>query len=639
MSPVSEYLQDKSLRTRLIFACLGVSAFVSIIYVLVSYRLTAELVTKTELSAMELQLAHIHAELLREPDLLSSDGNQHAISWVAEEHDNEPFYLEVTALNTNQSTQWHTSQKLKQNEIEELLRAISLTKPEQSGVVDLEQFSYLWFQYSGSQFQIKLIKATTALDLTMVYVAKRLSFVSVIVLWLATWLALTMSSIIAKRVQFKNDQLARIATHDVLTGLPNRLYLEESLEQDLGGIQKSVNQHTQGCLLVIDLDKFKEVNDSFGHSSGDFLLKEVAKRLSQSMQNKELLVRAGGDEFIIWALGATIIDAQSLAQRIVAICNKSVLIHNLAVNIGASIGIAHFPSHANSSEELIINADTAMYKAKQHRFGWHLFDNVNTADYKNRLRLRADLSMALKLRQIKLYYQPKLALASREVTGVEALARWHHPTKGYLSPDHFIELIEQSGRIQEFGRYIISAAIEQLAMWREVGITTPIAVNLSPYNLLDPALVDFIKDQLAIHNVSADLLEFELTENATSLNIELIEAMIKAINDIGIVLAIDDFGTGMSSLSYIANLNVDVIKIDRTFVLDIVDNPKHKAIVSATITLSHFLECKMVAEGIEDEEQALLLESMGCEFGQGYLFSKPLPTEEMTAFLLSQTNS
>ncbi|WP_235314022.1 putative bifunctional diguanylate cyclase/phosphodiesterase [Paraglaciecola algarum] len=578
---------------------------------------------------MEKQLSFIHSELVHDQNNDINQPFQESVKWLIDKSENTGLYVNIIPLKTVTDKHWQLAKKISNTNLQELLAKLPDVSPNDFGEIKSGDNNYLWYRFSGSDFKILLITETTALDKAMVYVSKRLLLVSAIVLWLVIWLALAMSTQIIKRVESKNKQLAKMATHDSLTGLPNRLYLEEQLNQDLLNVSNQ-DIPMEGCLFMIDLDKFKEVNDSFGHSAGDFLLKEVAKRLTDLLTSNQLLVRVGGDEFIIWAPQLTIEDAQIVAKQLVKECDEPIMINKLAVNTGASIGIAHYPSQANTIEMLIVCADTAMYKAKQMHIGWHLFDELNIQDYKNRLSLRSELNDALLERQIKLHYQPKLALQTSDIVGVEALARWHHPQKGILSPFHFIELIEQSGRVQEFGRYIIRLAIEQLAQWKELGITMPIAVNLSPYNLLDLELVDFIQQLLNKYDVSANQLEIELTENETSLNIDIISVQLEKLSKIGVILAIDDFGTGMSSLAYIANLNVNVIKIDRAFIIDILTNRKHKAIVAATIRLSQALNCKMVAEGIEDEEQLLLLMKMGCEFGQGYYFSKPIPIQEMT---------
>ena len=633
MVQIAELTKDRSFRNRLILACISVALFVSVTYVVVSYRLTSELGVKTELNAMNLQARIIHNELASSGKSLDERAMELARILFAENQD-----LAVFVRVTGHDASWEYANKIPFSSVPELLNAISQQPQDSQGQVTTATGDFLWHDYQGQQYRVQLVQSNTALERTMSMVAKRLSIVSLIVFWIAIWLALTLSSFIAKRVQQKNDALAKIATHDTLTGLPNRLFLLDLLKRELGEAgdkpgPDTARQETEGCLFVIDLDKFKVVNDSFGHTAGDTLLVEVGRRLKSLLADSQVLVRMGGDEFIVWASGMQIDTAKALAEKMVEICNAPVMINHLAVQTGASIGIAHYPTHAGSGEMLIVSADTAMYKAKQQHSGAVIFDEPDSEKYKASLRLRTELAQALEREEFRLYYQPKVALATGEITGVEALSRWHHPTEGILPPGAFIGLIEDSGRIQEFGRYVIRHSIRQLAEWQKSGIHVPIAINLSPYNLLDPGLIDFISEQLNENGVEAQQLEIELTENETSLNINSIQQRLESLKQLGVLLAIDDFGTGMSSLAYIAELDVDIIKIDRTFIFDMHENHKHQAIVATALTLSKSFRSKVVAEGIENSEQAAMLVEMGCDYGQGYLYAKPVPSEQMTDML------
>ena len=635
MVQLSELTRDKSFRTRLILACLGVSLFVSVIYVVVSYRLTAELGVETGLQAMEKEANIILSELVSNNDGLAASAASVATMIYGGNEEEAGIFARVS----RDEGIWVYVRGLKASQADDFRQYLADHTDLARGMLEFGDEKFLYIHAERNGYKLDLIQTTTSLDLTMAMVAKRLSIVSVIVLWIAIWLALTLSSFIAKRVQQKNDALAKIATHDGLTGFPNRRFLDDLLETCIDNASSSPDSKDepvagQGCLFVIDLDKFKEVNDSFGHAAGDKLLVEIALRLHGTLSSNQVLVRVGGDEFIIWAPGLNIDEAKGLAKSLVEQCDAPVMINNLAINTGASIGIAHYPTHADSGESLIINADTAMYKAKQLRCGWMLFDESNAVDYKKQLRLRAELTGALEREEIKLYYQPKVSLKDGDIIGVEALARWHHPIDGILPPGAFIDLIEHSGRVQEFGRYIICQSIKQLAAWRSQQIKLPLALNLSPYNLLDPGLVDFIAGTLEQFDVPASLLEIELTESETSMNIESIQSRLDALKVLGVTLTIDDFGTGMSSLAYIANLNVNIIKIDRAFICDMLTNDKHLAIVSTALALSKSFGCKMVAEGIEDKAQAEKLLAMGCDYGQGYLFSKPVESNAITALYL-----
>jgi diguanylate cyclase (GGDEF)-like protein len=653
MPPLLELQRDKLFRLRLILVCLGVALFVSSIYVVVSYRLSSDLGIEAETVSLHRQTMLFHAELV-EADNEATQRLKHLIelTYLNDHVRTELLYVEVHG----DELDWSLNHNMTFSQITTLKEKI-VSKTQQSkrpsmvnGLEKVDGERFLWQMVEGQGYSIIMIEAASSVDAALSLIAKRLSITSFIVFWLALWLAITLSSWMSKRVQSKNDALAKLATYDSLTGLPNRLYLINMMQNIMPEtpaeyektnetpLETPLETPTRGCLFAIDLDKFKEVNDTFGHSSGDLLLREVSRKLALALNPTQTVMRIGGDEFIIWAPDLEIEEAHKLAQKLIDVCNEPIMIHKLSVNTGASIGLAHYPSHAKDAESLMVCADIAMYEAKQKRSGWSIFSERNTQLGHQRLRLRADLESALSEWQIKFHYQPKVELNSGNVIGVEALARWYHPTDGILAPVHFIDLIEQSGRVQEFGRYVIQSAIQQLALWKTQGLSTPIAINLSPYNLLDPDLLDFTLALLKQHSIGTKQLEIELIESSTSINIDYIASRLDDFKRAGIALAIDDFGTGMSSLSYISNLNVNDIKIDRSFISDIEKDLKKQAIVSAAITLATSFDCNAIAEGIETKTQADILIKMGCLYGQGYYFAKPMRADEVEALLLSNTS-
>lgn len=410
MQQVARIKQDKSVKPRLIWACLGVALLVSAIYVTVSYRLTADISVQSELKAMSNSISLIGRQLAQQDT--ATDINE-ILRLIIEPADATPGFISITSG----QQQWHARSNLSEQALRSLNEAIAQIT-DSSRPIDVNGNSYLWQQHQAGAFTITYVQQTTALDITLGFVAKRLLITSIIVFWIAVWLALTLASLISKRAEEINDTLAHIATHDSLTGLPNRLYLLETLENAL--VKDCPHQTVnEGCLLIIDLDKFKEVNDSFGYAAGDILLQEVGRRLTSLIQPPSEVIRTGGDEFIIWAPETSQEEAQQLALDIVELLNEPILIHGLTVNSGASIGIAHYPSQTDNPDGLIVCADTAMHKAKDMRSGWALYDEQNVADYKDILQLRAELSDAITQSQIVLYYQPKVDLFSGQVIGVE----------------------------------------------------------------------------------------------------------------------------------------------------------------------------------------------------------------------------
>jgi diguanylate cyclase (GGDEF)-like protein len=627
MAPLLD--RKTSVRPRLILACLTVSLLIAAIYVTVSYRLTADVSIETELNAMQRVVRLLNNELLRRDGSFSSKTDAFSRLLITPE-DQAPKVFQVTS----QTNQWKQAHLLSSEEMDSLLLTFENQRSQDNHLIAHDGNTYLWYQKKSDGYTITFIQQTVVLDTTLSLVAKRLVITSIIVFWIAVWLALTLSSLIAKRAEEINDALTELATTDALTGLPNRLYLTDTLSTalcTLGG-QSAVNE---GCLFAIDLDKFKEVNDSFGHTAGDELLKSVAQRISAITEAPYEVIRIGGDEFIIWAPGCSVEEGKRIAQKVVESCDIPILINGLEINTGASVGFAHFPTHTDNSETLISCADTAMYKAKEQRSGWQLYDAQKVANHKQDLQLRAEINDAMLNNQLILHFQPKVNIQTGHIVSVEGLCRWEHPQLGLLMPYAFIELIEHSGKVQEFGRYIIKKAVEHVSMWRQEGIYTPIAVNLSPYNLLDPGLDSYIKGLLHDFDVPAECIELELTENETCLNIKYIQGALDKVRHLGVKLAIDDFGTGMSSLAYLANLQVNVLKIDRTFINDIETNSGHRAIVASTVTLAESFGCELVAEGVETQSQAAILTSMGCKLAQGYLFAKPMPENEIKTLLIN----
>ncbi|MBU2237933.1 MAG: EAL domain-containing protein [Gammaproteobacteria bacterium] len=647
MPVLLELQKDKSFRLKLILVCLTVALTVSTIYVVVSYRLAADLGLKTALDSLNRQARLIHGELLITNKKAPEEHLSELIKLVYfNDHlDTSELYIKITGPNL----EWSIDHKMNPIEIDLLLSKLALltstflsTADMTNGQETISGKQFLWQMIRGDKYQVLIIKTSEYINNTLTFVMKRLIITSIIVFWLATWFALTLSSWMNKRVQDKNDSLAHLATHDLLTGLPNRLFLTNMMQPIIMDhsdpkykkYEEFYSNHPkQGSLFVIDLDKFKEVNDTFGHAAGDTLLIKVANKLREVLDSTQTLVRFGGDKFIIWAPELDVDQAKHLVQKLIIACNEPVMIDKLSIGTGASIGLSHYPSQATDPESLILYADTAMYEAKQNRSGWSMFNERNIQCGRQRLKLRADLDNALSDRQIKLHYQPKVSLKNGHIIGVEALARWYHPTDGLLPPAHFIELIEQSGRVQEFGRYIIANAIEQLDIWHKQNLFTPIAINLSPYNLLDPTLLEFTLTLLEKYEIAPDKLEIELIESETSINIDDISQSLNNFKNAGIKLAIDDFGTGMSSLSYISNLNVNHIKIDQSFIDDIEQDTRKQAVVSSVVMLASSFECEAIAEGIENKSQADTLIKMGCIYGQGYYYAKPMTADNIQAML------
>lgn len=434
-------------------------------------------------------------------------------------------------------------------------------------------------------------------------------------------------------------ELARMAHFDALTQLYNRSAFESLLPQALQNAQRD---NRQVAVLVIDLDRFKNVNDSLGHAIGDQLLKGVAERLRESVRASDIVARIGGDEFII-----VLPDIEN-ALSVAGVTSK--LKHNLAdsYRVGPhtlyatpSIGIALFPADGMDAATLLKNADAAMYHAKaQGRDNFQFFsEGMNIAalermKIENGLRLAIEATRLGTAGQFQLYFQPQLHIDTNRIVGLEALVRWFHPEWGSMPPAQFIPIAEDTGLIQPLGDWVFWESCRQLRILRTAGIADiRVAVNLSAQQLRHADLPAVVHGALACYDLKPTDLELEITESAAMQNPAATIAILNQLSDTGIVLSIDDFGTGYSSLAYLKNLPVQRLKIDRSFVQEIEVSRDDHAICSATIALGHHLDLELVAEGVESEGQRQLLEKLGCDVLQGFLYSKPLPATEILAFL------
>lgn len=425
--------------------------------------------------------------------------------------------------------------------------------------------------------------------------------------------------------------LIHAATHDVLTGLPNRSLLLTRIEQELA---RAATAGEQVAVLFIDLDNFKLVNDSLGHDSGDELLCEVAKRLRSCLQGAQdrIVSRVGGDEFVILYPRATLASQNLLVEQLLAAITKPVQIAGREVVTSASIGMASCAAGAQSAEELMQNADTALYAAKARgRNCMVRFNPELHARASHRMQMESDLRTALREHQLYVQYQPQVSLVTGKLLGVEALARWRHPERGIIPPVDFIPIAEESRLIGELGRQVLRAACKQLAQWSAAkpGRPLSITVNVSPHQLADPGFVAEVQAIAQETGISLASLCLELTESAfTSQSADTI-AVLDQLHQMGAYVAIDDFGTEYSSLARLRDLPVEVLKIDRSFIDGLPTESGDMAIVSSILSLAFATGKHVIAEGIERAEQALALRSMGCHVAQGYLFSKPVDADQI----------
>ncbi len=429
------------------------------------------------------------------------------------------------------------------------------------------------------------------------------------------------------------QQVETLSFYDNLTGLPNLDLLRDRTSKALSTLSRDAQQV---ALLYMDIDGFKDVNDSLGHACGDTLIRELGSRLQGLLRSSDTLCRATGDEFVI--LMPDVENAESvgfLAERILHGLQRPFLLHGHPQTISLSLGAAVAPHDGQDCETLLRNAETAMYQAKQDgRQTWRFFDSTMNQQALARLQLLNDLRQAIAQHQLQLYYQPQIDLASGRLSGVEALVRWQHPVRGMISPAEFIPAAEESRLIIPLGEWVLRQACAQAASWQRQGLALPqVAVNISAIQLQHGHLEESVLQALADSHLPASLLELEITESSLVDKTEQVIDSLKRLKAMGVNLSIDDFGTGYSSLAYLQTLAVDKLKIDQSFVRDLTLNQDNRAIVSAIVQMAHTLGLACIAEGVESQDIAAALHRLGCQQAQGYLYARPLPADELQTLL------
>ncbi len=452
---------------------------------------------------------------------------------------------------------------------------------------------------------------------------------TLLVFWLVLARTVSQASRRIRATATRNDYLAR---HDVLTALPNRAYLLEQLQ---AALDTRVPDEPTVAVLLIDLDRFKEINDTLGHETGDELLQQVGCRIADQLTRSGLagsVARLGGDEFavLLQHVGA---DAAGVAARVLESLHHPFEIGGIELAVEASIGLAWAPEHGTEAGALLRHADVAMYEAKEHRGTFAVYDSRSDVSSLARITLLNELRQALEEDQLVLHYQPKEQLSDGSICSVEALVRWQHPDRGIIPPSEFLPLVEQTGLITALTTRVLDQAVRQLRAWSDEGRDLAVSINLSARNLVDHGLPDLVAQRLAQHGVDPRRLEVEVTETNAMTDPVRASEILRRLAALGVSVSVDDYGTGYSSLSYLRSLPVDTLKIDRSFVTPMLLDEGNAVIVRSTIELAHNLGLRVVAEGVEDEATREALAMLGCHLAQGYYLSRPLPADELVALL------
>lgn len=628
---------DTDLRRHLLFGFIGLVIAVLIVFINVAYHIASDVGESIESEYTQVEINEISSVIkgfVTTGDLGNSELNQQFMWYFSGHH----YFIDdyVVLFNIWVAGKEHIISENNDFELNSDIKEALFNKVSNKGFIEINGVSFFWlYQHNvNDKIELLFVRKAYSLDHALASMTTRLSISAFITFWFAVWIALVVSALITKRFIKGNIRLNYLANHDTLTKLPNRSYLNNITDRYFK--RKSpkppllVESKSQASVLLIDLNKFKAVNDTMGHHMGDMLLTLMASRLNKFVDESTHACRYGGDEFIIWKENSSQGAAERLAEEIIQVCRKPLHIGGSKFEMSVSIGIANYPEDGQNLNNLFKHADMAMYHAKRLRLGYQSYQQSLDSRSSLRVNLSGQLNHALTNDQFVLYYQPKVTISDGKIFGVEALVRWQHPIEGLLGPGVFIDIIEQSDFVHAFTRYVFKQAILQCKRWLDQNLYLSVAVNISPYNLLDSGLIAFLQEQLTYHQVPAELIEIELTESATMVDIDVTQKVFKQFKDIGVKLSIDDFGTGMSSLAYIKQLEVDYIKIDRSFIINIDKDIADEAIVMSILLLCQKLNREVIIEGIETQEQKDKLISLGCKLAQGYYFGKPMPAELLT---------
>lgn len=463
-------------------------------------------------------------------------------------------------------------------------------------------------------------------ELSYVY-ARKLIWVSGVLVFVLVFLIAVM---VSRKVSKQAREMEYQAFHDVLTSLPNRALFLDRLARTIAHAHRDKKAF---AIMLLDLDRFKEVNDTLGHNVGDHLLQQVSLRLSKTVRDSDTVARLGGDEFVIILEHLDTERVTEVAEKLIKVLERPFRLVDQVVDVSASFGIALYPEHGIDSVALLQKADVAMYSAKRNHTGFAIYSNEQEHSTRSNLTFKSELMLAIQQDQLVLHFQPKIDLRTNKVISVEALVRWNHPQQGFLMPDQFIPLAEQTGLINQLTFWVIGKALLQCAEMNKTGENITVAVNLSAKSLNDIRLPGEVARMLGEAGIKHSMLILEITESAVMSNQAEVLDVLKILDNMGVSLSLDDFGTGYSSLAYLANLPINEIKIDKSFVLGIGQDKQSEVIVRSTIDMGHSLGKKVVAEGVETLKLWNQLSKWGCDTAQGYYMSKPLPAEALNLWL------
>lgn len=506
------------------------------------------------------------------------------------------------------------------------------------GTITVGDQIYIWAALDVTDSDYRLLNAIPSQNTsaeTLKRLAIRLFTLGAIILWGASWVIVIIATAVSKKLEEQTAALHKQANYDAGTGLVNRAYFNRILA---GAIEDAEKQSGSLVLMVLDLDRFKEVNDTLGNQVGDVLLGMVAERLTETLRDKDKIARLGGDEFAVLLPVTDNSHCALVVNKVQQAFSKPFVINDITLEMSATIGIALYPENSKNPTELIGHAEVAMFDAQQRHELFAYYDPAIDPHSEGRLLLINDLKYAAEREELYLCYQPLIDVMTHKVIGVEALVRWKSPTRGLVMPDRFIPVAEQTGIIKLMTYYIIDKAVEQCALWLKQGIELSMSVNLSARLVHDPNIPEVVRKALSKHGLDPSYFELEITETAVMLDPVRAMDVLNKLDSMGVYLSIDDFGSGYTSLAYLKKLPVDAVKIDRSFVMNMLRDANDALVVHSIIDLAHNMSRSVVAEGVENKKILDELVLLNCNTAQGYHFTKPVPAKEFELWLEKYNN-
>lgn len=631
-----------SFRAKLILSFISVILLIVMIFSAVAYTSARDYTRQNGQILVHKENLRLINQLGQQPPSLEQIQQQ----FPASKHTDQLYIIidgqtgEIASERKN-STVFQLQQKVAQKILSAKNRAMldSDSSGHNDGVISFNDDEYLWASDAIPNTSYKLISIYRHTENNirhfLDYIGMPLGITLFIGIWIAVWASAILANLFQK-IDDTNLQLKFQAHHDPLTQLPNRDALAYVTQQ---AIESARSAEGELIFCLIDIEALKDINDSLGHENGDILLNLISQRLKGSLRSSDHIGRFGGNKFAVILNHTETGNIEAISNKLLENFEATFEINNHSLYVRAILGISIFPSHADNSQVLIQKAETALHKARKMALDFAIYDTSLDKNNADRLRLTHDLRGAIHNDALKLYYQPQLDIRSGTIKSVEALARWIHPTQGFIPPDVFIEIAEHAGLIQSLTDWVLRTAIRQCAEWQKIGLHITVSVNLSARNLHDETLGTQVSNLLNYWNVKPESLCLEITETSMMADPEHARTVLDGLDNLGVRISIDDFGTGYSSLAYLKQLPVDELKVDKSFVLNMSNDESDASIVRATVSLAHDLGLEVVAEGVEDQAAQDELQKLGCELIQGYHFARPMPATDLTPMLIANSAS